>query len=95
MPFRVVGIIPALVVEIVPDLVVEIVPDLVVEMVPDLVVEMVPAREEAETARTNVIVQEIDASFFIILLLVTQTIRVTASLKVLPASGSFGLTIYK
>ena len=40
-------------------------------MMPDLVVEMVPAREVAETVRTNVTVQEIDASFFIVLLLVT------------------------
>ncbi|HXQ35855.1 MAG TPA: hypothetical protein VN843_17705, partial [Anaerolineales bacterium] len=56
---------PVLVVEMVPIRVVEIVPALVVEMVPDLVVEMVPAREVAETARTNVIVHMIDASFFI------------------------------
>ena len=66
---------PVLVVEMVPIRVVEIVPALVVEMVPDLVVGMVPAREVAETARINVIVHEIDASFFIILLLVTQNIR--------------------
>jgi hypothetical protein len=63
---------PVLVVEIVPIRVVGIVPPLVVEMVPDLVVEMVPAREVTDTARTNVIVQEIDASFFIVLLLVTK-----------------------
>lgn len=55
-----------LVVAIVPIRVVGIKPDLVVEMVPDLVVGMVPAREVAETARTNVIMQEIDASFFIV-----------------------------
>ena len=63
---------PLLVVEIVPVRVVEMVPALVVEMVPDLVVEMVPAREVAETARTNVSVQEIDESFFIVLLLVIK-----------------------
>lgn len=54
-----------LVVEIVPVRVVEIVPALVVEIVPDFVVEMVPARDVADMARTNVIVHEIDASFFI------------------------------
>lgn len=75
---RIVGVIPevelrlVLVVEIVPIRVVGIIPALVVEMVPDLVVEIVPAREGTDTARTNVIVQEIDASFFIVLLLVTQ-----------------------
>jgi len=63
---------PVLVVEIMPVRVVEIVPALVVEIVPDLVVEMVPARDVAEMARINVIVQEIDISFFIVLLLVIQ-----------------------
>ena len=89
---RVVGMIPELefrpvrVVEIVPVRVVEIIPGLVVEIVPDLVVEMVPARDVAETARTNVIEHEIDASFFIVLLLVTQNIRGSVvGLKALPA----------
>jgi hypothetical protein len=54
--------------------VVGITPALVVEIIPDLVVGMVPAREVAETAKTNVIVQEIEASFFIVLLLMTQEI---------------------
>ena len=67
---------PVLVVGIVPVRVVGIRPDLVVEIIPDLVVEMVPARHVAETARTNVIVHDIDASFFIVLLLVTQNITV-------------------
>lgn len=79
VPIRVVGITRDLVVEIVPDLVVEMVPDLVVEMVPDLVVEMVPARDVAETVRINVTAQEIDASFFIVLLLVNQNVRGTWS----------------
>jgi hypothetical protein len=70
---------PVLVVEIVPVRVVEIVPALVVEIVPDLVVEMVPARDVTDIARTNVTVHEIDASFFIVLLLVTQNIRGTKS----------------
>ena len=68
---EVVEIVPVLVVEIVPVLVVEIVPVFVVEMVPDL------AKVVAEIARTNVIVQKIDASFFIVLLLVIQMSGVT------------------
>ncbi len=64
-----------LVVVVVPVRVVGIIPALVVEMVPDLVVEMVPAIDGAETASINVIVHEIDVSFFIVLLLVTQNIR--------------------
>ena len=52
------------------------VPDLVTGMVPDLVTGMVPdlARVEAETARTNIIVQEIDVTFFIVSLLVKSEI---------------------
>ena len=68
-----------LVVEMVPIRVVGIIPALVVEMVPDLVVEIVPAKEGTDIAITNVIVQEIDVSFFIVLLLVTQNIRVRRS----------------
>ena len=75
-----------LVVGIVPVRVVGTTPDLVVEIIPDLVVEIVPARHVAETARTNVIVHDIDASFFIVLLLVTQKYQGYAvGLKALPA----------
>ena len=95
-----VGMIPelefraVLVVGIVPVRVVGITPDLVVEIIPDLVVEMVPARHVAETARTNVIVLEIDASFFIVLLLVTQNIRGTKSAwRLCLVSWSFRPTI--
>ena len=83
------------VVEIVPVLVVEIVPVLVVEMVPVFVVEIVPdlAKAVAEIARTNVIVHEIDASFFIVLLLVIQMSGVTVGLKTSPAELLFRPTI--
>ncbi len=64
-PVLVVAIVPALVVEIVPDLVVEIVPDFVVGIIPDL------AKVVAESVSTNVSVQEIAVTFFIVLLLVT------------------------
>jgi hypothetical protein len=89
----VVGIVPMRVVGISPDLVVEIVPDLVVEIIPDLVVEMFPARDVAETVRTNVIVQEIDASFFIVLLLVLKISGVCGRLKALPTELIFGRPI--
>ena len=54
---------PVLVVGIVPIRVVGITPAFVVEMIPDLVVGMIPARDVVETARTKMIMQEIDASF--------------------------------
>ena len=79
MPIRVVGITPARVVEMIPDLVVEMIPDLVVGMIPDLVVGMVPARDVEETARIKMTVQEIDANFFIALLLVDKNVRRTWS----------------
>lgn len=86
-PVRVVGIVPVRVVGIKPDLVVEI--------VPDLVVEMVPASDVAETARTNVIVHEIDASFFIVLLLVNTYQGSVVGLKACLLSCYFGPTHYK
>ena len=46
-------------------------PDLVTGMLPDLVTGMLPdlAKVEAETARTKMIMQEIDVTFFIVSLL--------------------------
>ena len=68
---RVVGIVPVLEVKMV--LVVGIVPIRVVGMLPDLVVGMIPdlANVGADTARIIIIVQDIDRTFFIVLLLVT------------------------
>ena len=81
VPVRVVEIVPARVVEMVPAAVVEIVPVRVVEMVPVLVVEMVPpfAKVGAAIARTNIVDQMIDLTFFIVLLLVASNVRVTWS----------------
>ncbi|HET8671922.1 MAG TPA: hypothetical protein VFM05_15285 [Candidatus Saccharimonadales bacterium] len=67
MPARVVEMVPAAVVEIVPVLVVEIVPVLVVEIVPPF------AKVGAAIARTNIVDQMIDLTFFIVLLLVLLT----------------------
>ena len=80
IPVRVVEIVP---VRLVPAAVVEIVPALVVEMVPVLVVEMVPplAKTGADIARTNVVEQMINLTFFIVLLLVTETSGVSGRLK--------------
>jgi hypothetical protein len=63
---RMVGIFPAL--EIKSVLVVGIMPVRVVEMVPVLVVGITPdlARVVADTASTNIIVQEIDVTLFIV-----------------------------
>lgn len=60
--------------------VVEMMPALVVEIVPALVVEIVPALAKAELdmARTNVIAQTNDLTFFIFRLLV-DNVRVTWS----------------
>lgn len=70
---RVVGIVPIRVVGMLPDLVVEMIPDLVVEMIPDL------ADAVANTTTINMLVQVIDLTFFIVLLLVMRNIRGTWS----------------
>jgi len=59
---------------IVPIRVTGMLPDFVAGMLPDLVVGMAPdlARAEPETARTKMIVQEIDVTFFIVSLLVNR-----------------------
>ncbi len=65
MPVRVVGMMPDRVVGMMPDRVVGMIPDFVVGIIPDLP-SVVP-----ETAKVNIIVQAIDVTFFIVLLLVT------------------------
>jgi hypothetical protein len=92
VPVRVVESVPARVVEMVPAAVVEMVPVLVVEIVPVLVVEMVPlfATVGAVIARTNIMDQMIDLTFFIALLLVFQTSGELVDLKVRVSSPSFG-----
>ena len=77
VPVLVAEIVPVLVAEMVPVPVAEIVPVPVAEIVPVLVAEIVPdlANADAEKATTNMPVNAIDLTFFIVLLLLVLTVR--------------------
>jgi hypothetical protein len=77
VPVLVAEMVPVPVAEIVPVPVAEIVPVPVAEIVPVLVAEIVPdlANADAEKATTNMPVNAIDLTFFIVLLLLVLTVR--------------------